>query len=66
MTNLGVQLLTHMAVVKPDPVAVVFAVAFHGVIGEVTLCHFKVGIDHNLKGFERQTQEVNDMEFTLK
>jgi hypothetical protein len=51
MTHLGVQLLTHMAVVKPDPVAVVLAVAFHGVVGEVTLRHFKVWIDHNLKGW---------------
>lgn len=38
-----------MAVVKPDAMAVVLAVAFHGVVGEVTLCHFEVWIYDNLQ-----------------
>ena len=37
-----------MAVVEPDSLAVVFAVAFHGVVGEVALGHFLIRVDHNL------------------
>lgn len=29
--------------------SVVLAVALHGVVGEVALSHFVIGIDHNLK-----------------
>lgn len=41
--------LTNMTVVKPDPVAVIFAVTFHGVICEVTLGNLIIRIYHNLK-----------------
>lgn len=37
-----------MAVVEPDSMSIIFAVAFHGVVGEVALGHFEIGIDHNL------------------
>lgn len=39
-----------MAVVQPDPVAVVLAVAFHGVVAEVALRHLVVGVDDDLQG----------------
>ena len=42
--------VTDVTAVHPDAVPVVLAVAFHGVVGEVALCHLKVGIDHNLWG----------------
>lgn len=42
-------LLTGVAVMEPDPMSVVLAVALHGVVGEVALSHFVIGIDHNLK-----------------
>lgn len=35
---------------QPDSMAVILAVAFHGVVGEVALCYLVVGIDHNLQG----------------
>lgn len=38
-----------MAVVYPDSMAVVFAVAFHCVIGEVALGHLKIWVDDNLE-----------------
>lgn len=41
---------TNVAVVHPDAVAVVFAVTFHRVVGVVTLCHFKIGVDDHLSG----------------
>lgn len=44
--------LTVVAVVQPDAMAVVLAVAFHGVVGEVALCHLVVGVDHDLQGWE--------------
>lgn len=42
--------VTDVAAVHPDAVPVVLAVAFHGIVGEVTLCHFKAGVDHDLWG----------------
>lgn len=41
-------MLTNVAVVEPDPMSVVLAVALHGVVGEVALSHFIVWIDYNL------------------
>lgn len=35
---------------QPDSMAVVLAVALHGVVGEVALCHLVVGIDDDLRG----------------
>lgn len=46
-------LLTVVAVVQPDSVAVVLAVAFHGVVAEVALGHLVVGIDDDLQGCQR-------------
>lgn len=46
--------LTVVAVVQPDAVAVVLAVAFHGVVAEVALGHLVVGVDDHLRGRERQ------------
>lgn len=37
-----------MAVVQPDAMAVVLAVTFHGIVAEVALSHFLVGVDHDL------------------
>lgn len=48
--------LTGMTVVKPDPVAIIFAVAFHGIICVVTLRHLKIRIYHNLKHQKYKTQ----------
>lgn len=44
-----VRLLTNMAVVEPDSVAVIFAVTLHGIVGKVALSHFIIGINHNLE-----------------
>uniref|UniRef100_A0A0E9W0J6 Uncharacterized protein n=1 Tax=Anguilla anguilla TaxID=7936 RepID=A0A0E9W0J6_ANGAN len=33
-----------MAFVQPNTMAIIFAVAFHGIVGEVTLRYFKVGV----------------------
>lgn len=41
--------VTDVAAVHPDAVPVVLAVAFHGVVGEVALCHLEVGVDHDLR-----------------
>lgn len=41
--------VAYMTVVYPDSVPVVFAVTFHGIVGEVALGHFKIGINDNLK-----------------
>lgn len=38
-----------MTVVEPDPVSIVFAVALHGVVAEVALCHFVIWVYHNLE-----------------
>lgn len=40
---------TDVTVMEPDSMSVIFAVAFHGVVGEVALCDLVVWIDHNLK-----------------
>lgn len=40
--------VANVTVMEPDSISVVFAVAFHGVVGEVALSHFKIWIDHNL------------------
>lgn len=45
-----ISLRTVVAVMQPDSMAVILAVASHGVVGEVALCHLIVGIDHNLQG----------------
>lgn len=45
-------LVTDVTVVEPDSVSVIFAVALHGVVGEVAFRHFLVRIDDNLKGSE--------------
>lgn len=39
---------TYVTIVHPDAVSVIFAVTLHGVIGEVTFCHFEVGVDDHL------------------
>lgn len=39
---------TNVAVVHPDAMSIVFAVAFHCVVGEVTLCYFKIWVDDHL------------------
>lgn len=44
---------------EPDPVAVVLAVAFHGVVGEVALGHLVVGINDHLRGTEVQFRSRN-------
>lgn len=41
--------ITSMAVMEPDPMSVIFAVALHGVVGEVALGHFVIWINHNLQ-----------------
>ena len=41
--------LTYMTVVHPYPVSVISAATLHDVVAVVRLCHFKVGIDHNLE-----------------
>lgn len=33
---------------EPDSMSVIFAVAFHAVVGEVALRHLVIWIDHNL------------------
>lgn len=40
---------TNVAVVHPDAVSVVFAVTFHCIVGEVTLCYFIIGVDDHLQ-----------------
>lgn len=42
--------IINVAVVHPDAVAIVFAVTLHRVVGVVTLCHFKIGVDDHLSG----------------
>lgn len=54
----GRSLLTVVAVVQPDSVAVVLAVAFHGVVAEVALRHLVVGIDDDLQGGRRHFRDV--------
>lgn len=39
---------TDVAVVHPDAMPIVFAVTFHCVVGEVTLCYFIIGVDDHL------------------
>lgn len=39
---------TNVTVVHPDAMSIIFAVTFHGVVGEVTLCYFKIGVDDYL------------------
>lgn len=39
---------TNVTVVHPDAMSIIFAVTFHGVVGEVTLCYFKIGVDDHL------------------
>lgn len=41
--------ISDMAVVYPDSMAVVFAVTFHCIIGEVALGHLKIWVDDNLE-----------------
>lgn len=53
-----------MTVVQPDTMSVVLAVTLHGVVAEVALCHFLVGVDHNLsnqrcKNVHTQKFEIN-------
>lgn len=40
--------LTNMAVMNPDPVAIIFAVTFHGIVCEITFRNLIVWIYHNL------------------
>jgi len=40
--------LTKMTFMQPDTVAIVFAVASHCVVGEVTLSYLKVGVYNDL------------------
>lgn len=47
--------LTYMTIMDPDSVPVVFAVTFHGIVGEVTFCHFIIWINDNLMNKERYT-----------
>lgn len=47
--------LTGVAVVQPDAMSVILAVAFHGVVGEVALGHLEVWIYHDL---ETQSEEI--------
>ena len=49
-----VRLLTVVTVVQPDPMAVVFTVTLHGVVGEVALRHLEVWIYNDLKGRGRR------------
>lgn len=39
---------TYMAAMHPDPVAVILAVAFHGIVGEIAFGHFIPGVDDHL------------------
>lgn len=39
---------TNVAVVHPDAMPVVFAVALHRVVGEVTFCYLKIWVDNHL------------------
>lgn len=39
---------TDVAVVHPDAMPIVFAVALHCIVGEVTFCHFKIWVDNHL------------------
>lgn len=41
--------ITNVAVVHPDAMSIIFAVTFHCVVGEVTLCYFKIGVDDHLQ-----------------
>lgn len=50
--------VTDVTVVEPNPVSVVFAVAFHAVVCEVALGHFIIRIDHDLNG--REKAEIDD------
>lgn len=45
---------TNVAVVHPNAMSIIFAVTFHRIVGEVTLCYFKIGVDDHLRGGERQ------------
>lgn len=44
-----------MTFMQPDAVAVVFAVASHGIVGEVALSDLKVGIYYDLREKENKT-----------
>lgn len=46
--------VTDVAAVHPDPVPVVLAVALHGVVGEVALCHLEVGVNDDLRGTDSE------------
>lgn len=39
---------TNVAVVHPDAMSIIFAVTLHCVVGEVTFCYFKIGVDDHL------------------
>lgn len=41
--------ITNVAVVHPDAMPVVFAVALHSIVGEVTFCYLKIWVDNHLK-----------------
>lgn len=43
-----------MAVMDPDPVPIIFAVTFHGIVCEVTLSNLIVRIYHNLEKIENK------------
>lgn len=49
-----------MTVVEPDPVPIIFAIAFHGIICVVTLRHLKIRIYHNLKHPQYKTQTAQN------
>lgn len=44
-----------MAIMDPDPVAVIFAVTFHGIVCEITLSNLIVGIYDNLEKKQAKT-----------
>lgn len=48
--------LTSVAVVKPDTMSIILAIAFHSVVAEVALSHFLVGVDHNLSRRDNNQQ----------
>lgn len=50
------QTLTHVTLLKPDPEAIIFAAAFHGVVCAVTLRHLEIRIHHNLKQWQHRIQ----------
>lgn len=50
--------LTSVAVVQPDTMSVVLAVALHGVVAEVALGHFHVGVDHHLSRRDKKQREL--------